>query len=574
MSRTKVISLKNNKLLPILVVNAILIVMVLMRPFFCIAVLDEAFNLGQAFRTVQGNVFLVENWDTFQTGDSFMSIFLLIFYKITGSTQGIVLYSRIVFIFLQTGLSVLVYKVLTHFFDRISVFFSVLVFETAVAFLIFNMWYDNWEVFFRIIGLILILFVICSSDDLSSFKKHLHVFIAGIAHACMVFAYPTMIPVFIYILGVLLFYSRKLSLKERVFSFLSYFFGAGSVFFIFLLYAFKVGVNNLFIFNSSFSSTGGSPVGREGFFSLPDIILKIKLLFLDNLICYAPALIVFVIDLVILYVFRKSKSRVLYFSVVMIFGYLIQLISNFTGSGCLNMLMAYTSLYVFPMYYLLNDSGGKKTIFKKIMFIFVIPSYISGLAYSLTAQNGALKFAYGTRPCAIFAVLMLFEVLKQSEIKIDRRLIFSLLATTMAALNVFTMYALSFEGSKPLECNTLVTSGIYKGLIDTSENARRYEVVGKDLAEVIIDSDKTITCGPFAMEFYLMSDLKPDAAALWSPSNTDLLFQYYKIYYGEPDIIVLHDSADDVTNEVFLEFVDSNYKLAKYTDGYFIYRHK
>ena len=76
------------------------------------------------------------------------------------------------------------------------------------------------------------------------------------------------------------------------------------------------------------------------------------------------------------------------------------------------------------------------------------------------------------------------------------------------------------------------------------------------------------------MEFYLMTDLKPNASNLWDPNNTDLLFQYYRSYYGEPDIIVMHDSADDSTSDAFLEFVENNYELAKYTDGYFIYRHK
>ena len=106
------------------------------------------------------------------------------------------------------------------------------------------------------------------------------------------------------------------------------------------------------------------------------------------------------------------------------------------------------------------------------------------------------------------------------------------------------------------------------------ENARRYEKVETDLAEVISDGDKTITCGPYAMEFYLMTDLKPNAANLWDPNNTELLFQYYDMYYGEPDIIVLHDSADDVTSPEFLEFVDENYELARYTDGYFIFHRK
>ena len=161
-----------------------------------------------------------------------------------------------------------------------------------------------------------------------------------------------------------------------------------------------------------------------------------------------------------------------------------------------------------------------------------------------------------------------------SEIKTDRRTFFGILASVMVVMNVFAVYSFSFDGLKPYECSAMIKSGIFKGIIDSPESSRRYSVVEKDLAEVITDSDKTIACGPFAMEFYLMTDLTPDAANLWNPNNTELTFQYYKTYYGEPDIIVLHDSAGDITTPEFLEFVERNYEFAKYTDGFLIYRHK
>ena len=51
-----------------IVVNSVLLLLVIFRIFFCVAILDEAFNVGQAFRALQGNQYLVENWDYFQTG--------------------------------------------------------------------------------------------------------------------------------------------------------------------------------------------------------------------------------------------------------------------------------------------------------------------------------------------------------------------------------------------------------------------------------------------------------------------------------------------------------------------------
>ena len=562
------------KYLPILIFNAVLIVLVILRTFFCIIITDEVFNIGQALRTIRGNTFLVENWDYFQTGDSFLIPFLYIFCKITGSTEGIVLFSRLVFVALQTLLSVFIYKILSRFFDRMSSFFAVVIYTTAISFLLFYMWYDNWEIFFRLIGLFLIFYAISSFDQKTSGKAYLMVFLAGIAHACMVFAYPTMIALYVYVLALIFFYRRKQSAKAHNLMALFYILGSALVFAVFMLYVLKIGVGNLFIFNSTMAEAGLSSTGREGFFSLASMIEKTKALIVENVIFYMFALVFFAVGILILYVFRKNKHRILMFCSVMLMGCIVLLLMTAFRVDSLNTLMTYMSLYTIPLYILVRKESDKTRHFKDLIMILWISSYIAGVVYSMTALDGAIKFSAGTRTGAIVTVLLLFEVMKKIEVKTGSKTISGILATVLVVMNVFAVYSFSFDGQKPLECNAMIKSGIYKGIIDAPDNAKRYEVVEKDLAEVITGGDKTIACGPFAMEFYLMSDLTPNAANLWDPNNTELTFQYYKAYYGEPDIIVLHDSAGDVTSPEFLEFVDKNYYLAKYTDGFCIYHHK
>ena len=262
------------------------------------------------------------------------------------------------------------------------------------------------------------------------------------------------------------------------------------------------------------------------------------------------------------------------FCSVMFVGCIVLLLMTVFRVDSLNTLMTYLSLYTIPLYLLVRKESDKTRHFKDLIMFLWISSYIAGVVYSMTALDGAIKFSAGARTGAIVTVLLLFEVMKKIEVKTGSKTLSGILATVLVVMNVFAVYSFSFDGQKPLECKAMIKSGIYKGIIDAPDNAKRYEVVEKDLAEVITGGDKTIACGPFAMEFYLMSDLIPNAANLWDPNNTELTFQYYKTYYGEPDIIVLHDSADDVTSPEFLEFVDRNYYLAKYTDGFFIYHHK
>lgn len=574
MSEPDAIKTSKNKYLPILIINAVLILLVILRTFFCIIITDEVFNIGQALRTIRGNTFLVENWDYFQTGDSFLIPFIYVFCKITGSTEGIVLFSRLVFVTLQALLSVFLYKILVRFFDRMGSFFAVVIYTTAISFLLFYMWYDNWEIFFRLIGLFLIFYAITSFDQKTAKKAYLMVFIAGIAHACMVFAYPTMIVLYVYVLAMIFFYRRKQSAKAHNLMALFYILGSALVFAVFMLYVLKIGVSNLFVFNSAMAVAGLSSTGREGFFSLASMIEKTKALVGENVFFYMFALVFFAVGILILYVFRKNKHRILMFCSVMLMGCIVLLLMTVFRVDSLNTLMTYMSLYTIPLYLLVRKESDKARHFKDLIMFLWISSYIAGVVYSMTALDGAIKSSAGTRTGAIVTVLLLFEVMKKIDVKTDSKTLFGILATVMVVMNVFAVYSFSFDGLKPLECRAMIKSGIYKGILDVPDNAKRYAAVEKDLAEVITDSDKTIACGPFAMEFYLMSDLKPNAANLWDPNNTELTFQYYKMYYGEPDIIVLHDSAGDVTSPEFLEFVDENYYLAKYTDGFFIYHHK
>jgi len=565
---------RNNskRIIPILIFNAVLVVLAIFRAFLCINITDEVFNLGQAFRTVQGNVFLVENWDYFQTGDSFMLPFLYAFYKITGLTEGIVLYSRIVFVVLQSLMAFFSYKILSRFFERISALFAVMIYFTAVSFLIFNMWYDNWEIFFRLIGLFLVFYAV-AGEKTDAKKTYISVFIAGIVHACMVFAYPTMAAVYVYILVLLFAYKRKQSTRANTFRALAYILGAALVFAIFVVYVLMNGVSNLFIFNNVMSEAGLSSTGREGFFAFAETISKTKALIVENVIHYMFALIIFAVDIAMLYVFRKNRKRGIIFCSIMIAGCIVLLMMTVFRSDSLNTLMTYLSLYTIPLYILIRKKSEKKKAYKDLILVLSVSSLIAGIVYSMTALDGAIKFSAGARAGAIVTVLLLFELLRKSDMKLTPKISFGIIASLMMLLNVFALYSFSFEGLKPYDCNTMIKSGIYKGIIDIPVSAKRYETVEKDLAEVITEGDKTITCGPFAMEFYLMSDLKPDAANLWAPNNTGLLFAYYDKYYGEPDIIVLHDSAWDETDPEFIKFVDENYNLAKYTDGFLIFRH-
>ena len=558
----------------LIIVNSIFLLLSVFRVFLCIATLDEAFNVGEAFRVFQGNRYLVENWDYFQTGDSFLTPFLFVFYKITGSTDGIILFSRMVFVVLQLLLSVFMYKILSKYFDRKASIFAVLIYETAVQFLLFYMWYDTWEIYFRLIGLFLIFYVISSFDKMSTRKAFLLVFLAGVSHACMVYAYPTMIIVYLFDAVILFAYKRKQSPRMHNLFLLAYICGAAFVFLIFVVYVLKIGIRNLFVFNDVMLKAGLSSTGRSGYFSSPNLLKNTVYLFTRNFELYGVAMIVYLLDILVLYLLRNSQKRALLFCIIMVAGGLIQLVHGDAGCLTVGFFVTYLSFYVPPLYFLIRKKSDKRAFFKDLIVILMFSSYIAGIAYAFTALDGSLKFACGARTCVIITILLAAELLNQSSSEGSAGKAFGVLATVIVAINILNMYTGSFEGTAPYTCNTRITSGIFKGLIDTPENAKRYETIYQDMKAEVRDTDKTIACGPYAMEFYLMTDLKPNAPNLWDPNNTDLTFKYYETYYGEPDVIVLHDAGDEFTKPEYLAFVAEKYRKTKNTDGYYIYHKK
>ena len=72
----------NKGLKIIVVLNLSFILLLVFRAFFGAAFMDEAYNVAQAYRLIQGNTFLVDVWELTQTGDVFMFPFFFVYHKI------------------------------------------------------------------------------------------------------------------------------------------------------------------------------------------------------------------------------------------------------------------------------------------------------------------------------------------------------------------------------------------------------------------------------------------------------------------------------------------------------------
>lgn len=124
--------------------------------------------------------------------------------------------------------------------------FSLILISYA-PFSIYSIWYDSAALFFLLMGALLI-----SGADLSDQKGKGAAFkyLAGICHACMVYAYPTMAAVII----VLIVYKtvclirKKVKVKQFLIYWLPYLLGGMTIAGIFAIYVLNVGWENIFLF--------------------------------------------------------------------------------------------------------------------------------------------------------------------------------------------------------------------------------------------------------------------------------------------------------------------------------------
>lgn len=576
---------KKESLLSASLAIAVLIIMIF-RAFLAINISDEIFNISESFRTILGNSYLIENWDLYQMGDSFIYPFLKLFYMVTGSTDGIVLYTRLIYCIITTAEAVFSYYILKTFFSKTISYFTVLVYFTAVSFKIFNFWYDSFELLFQTMGLLLLFYYFESGKKAN--KSTL--FFAGLFHAMMVYSYPTTALTVLFVVCVFVAHIVKSPKDEKksVLKDLSlYVLGGFLVFLVFVIFVLYNGVDNFFIFQKSVLQSSLSDSGRANILSISGFFERISDLTALP-IKYYILLLVACVGLLAVRIFIKNKK----ISIFLIFGciilgiaYIVCWNSRFQPHSADNMLM-YISFFT-PALLTLFDKEERKKYRNLILFVF-IPSYIAGLAYGITALNGYQKISTGARLASIVSFIILYDAFKKYLNQKYSKILICGFMSVLLSLNIINIYIKSFQGTQPIYCNTIETEGVFKGLIDDKEKLKCYSDFQKDLKDIVDESDKTITCGTHSVIGYLVTDLKPNTNLLWTPGTSleldnmgfttrvspDGLISYYNKYYGYSDVFVLKHGEIEEASDEFMSFINSNYNLVKDTDDFAFYKLK
>ena len=192
------------------VTKAVLAVMVIVSVFAGVTKIftgfdiDEAYALAIPYRVLQGDRLFADMWEVHQTSFIIPYLFMKLFYSVSGSMDGVVLYTRIVTTVLHLLVSYVVYRELRQNYDRmernVTAILALIYFNFLPKWMI-NMDFSMQQLWF--FTLFLVFFERSRRKNDSVFLM----FMAGVMLALDVLSYPGM--VFVYVAAVFLLFIRK-----------------------------------------------------------------------------------------------------------------------------------------------------------------------------------------------------------------------------------------------------------------------------------------------------------------------------------------------------------------------------
>ncbi len=523
---------------------------------------DEIINLNVSYRIALGQIPFYECWESYQSGDILLSIFLWIYIKVFKTTSGIVLYSRGIYLLLFIILGYLIYRVFKNIISRKKAFLLGYLCIFFQLYGLYYLWYDSVSVYFMTLGC---LFLFDGYNQEKKYKGRLLVYFAGVFHGIMSFAYPSFAILAICIGIIVFIYTLwNQTLKKSIEKFFFYIIGGSTIVLIFVLYTyFIIGIYNFqkgittILSYRSFSSRG------KGFI-LTNIIF-----------CYAKVnfvmMILGIFLLILFFICIKNKKYVKYLIFGIIFvPFLNQLFVQNEYKGLGNYL-SYIAIWAPFIFFLLEK---KKNDCQKAMLAFMwLPSILSSLCIaklSVSADIGPVKswqgFFCGSIVTIVFICLLADQSVK--EFKLVKKLYNLIIPTIiLIQLTIFCTYIYLNQECANIKSER-VNHGIYKGIKSTPLLNTLLDL------EYAIDECKedaeSIMVGSSLRSIYLMTDLKPATPSVESPNYYigkkvywDMTLKYFQEFQELPDMIVLerNETKAKPIAEILREYYDEKESL-------------
>ena len=556
--------------------GAVLLILLVRRLHYTVSHYDEVFNIYVSYMTVgMGKRHLVENQMMMSMGNLFNLPFVYAFYHITGGIEGIVLFIRYMYLGLNLLLAFIFYVSFNRKLSKKNCIMFALVLISYAPFSIYSIWYDSVSLFFLLAGALLLFGAELRVAKRFSWFRYL----AGICHACMVYAYPTMVGVIliIFIGKTASLIRKKTKIKEMICYWLPYLLGGITVLAVLMTYIIYVGWENIFLFRNQVigESLSGRTLGNMS----ADInkaanaeVASPMFTFFQHLFSKLSSILIAIwhqqkaaLAITLLLVIQwgiglrhKGLLRMLLIpEIILAAGWF----HNGMGQWATQTMYAYYFFWTPFLYFYLEKEERKQ--WRGVLLILDGAAVAAMLAVGFTAYYD-MKASMGLYSGAIGTFLLMILVTKNKKIiEVPYSLMVILF---LAGCNVFMLYHNVYENEQVSQCSHLMQKGIYKGIMAEEKDAI-YEILPELFENIELKEDATLYTNDFVyMPAYIEGNLLPNGG---DPLGAEERLQagedaeaVYREYWWT-DVIIMdnekYKECPNVVKDIFPQYYDIIY---------------
>ena len=531
--------------------------------------IDEGYAVAQAYRLVQGDKLLLDMWEPHQLSAYLPAFFMKIFIYVTGSTDYIVIYLRVIGIIIHAALGFWLYKTACNYVGRKESMLLNLLHVNFLAkwvqipeFELMNYWY-------------LLLVFLCFLTYYNISKKKIYLVISGICMMLQICNYPTMIFLYpFYMVGMFVQernHSGRIPIKDMVITTASAVIpGLVFVGYLFSYMDWKTFVNAVSHVMSDPSHTQQTLLEKFGDFGC------------DTALDIGKSLLLFGIIFGVVYVISKRYFRDIKIKNIILVSFLTETIVYCAGM-CFGCLFGDQNQFYLQIRYLIIAVTGVFIYFvyqrkEGVIYWFgIIPGFIAMIA-ALFVTNMTINVGYSKLfICSISTFLLLFMTLKENgTMGYGMKIISGLgYVAVLVSLILCRILLIRVTSCLPVTINAdlaQVTNGPLKGIYMVERNAKTINRNSLLISEYVDAEDNFLYFGCEDI-LYLCTDAQISAASVQGTSvfNEDFL-EYLEEHPEKYPTVIAVDK--NFRSDYYRVYNPYNYIMADWIEYEFEYTEK
>ena len=496
-----------------------------LKGIFISSDIDESYALAQSYRLAMGDKMFVHMWESHQLSAFLGAIFIKLYISVLNTTEYLVIYLRIIGIFLHTAIGIWLYSVLKKDFSRKI---SFLVLMLHLNFL--PKWVQMPEFELMHYWSVLMIFLLLYGHLRQEKKGFLHPFMAGVCVVFSMMSYPTMVLLYPF-LAVGLFILEKKKLKSILYLTLGALISGGG----FLAYLLSYQSVKELIENVSYIFLDESHSMEETAFKWQYYKIEIVEQIESYFVHMAIALILVVLIVVIRAFILRRNKRSLEFAIISV----LILTAVFMGIN-----------QVFGCVF-----GDENQFYLLLRYVAVlIPGIYLGVIGSILILYQYIK-----------------EMLPKEHIKSGTVLIFALIFSILCGFFVCRILLIRVTGCLPVTIKAplcQMEEGPLKGVYVLNTDGIIWNENNAILKECIKECDRLLYIGPDNMIYPATECVVASPSTQGTTVYNEMFIYYYEKHSDRiPNVIVIDKTFESnpiyhysENNRILLDWIKANFE--------------